>query len=196
MSARIRETFDFNRRQVLSAGLFTALTLVVSPAWGAGPASFIVYGGDILTMEGEAPAYVEALVIQDGLIVFAGSKLEALNRAGAQPKEYDLKGKTLMPGFIDPHLHPVQGASMLMPKYATPFDWKFPWGNAPAVRGHDAFLEKKSGATAPLCQRRPSLLWSGVISLHFMEIWNGRCWTQFPKLARSLSGPILLMNSI
>ena len=85
MSARIRETFDFNRRQVLSAGLFTALTLVVSPAWGAGPESFIFYGGDILTMEGEAPAYVEALVIQDGLIVFAGSKLEALNRAGAQP---------------------------------------------------------------------------------------------------------------
>ena len=167
MSARIRETFDFNRRQVLSAGLFTALTLVVSPAWGAGPASFIVYGGDILTMEGEAPAYVEALVIQDGLIVFAGSKLEALNRAGAQPKEYDLKGKTLMPGFIDPHLHPVQGASMLMPKYATPFDWKFPWGNAPAVRGHDAFLEKIRSYSASLpTASEPLVVWGYLAPFH------------------------------
>ena len=27
-------------------------------------------------------------------------------------------------------------------KFATPFDWKFPWGDAKAVRGHDAFIAK------------------------------------------------------
>ncbi len=70
---------------------------------GNGPAS-IYLNGDILTMEGDAPAYVEALVEQDGLIVFAGSRREAARQfPGAMPR--DLRGRTLLPGFIDGHGH-------------------------------------------------------------------------------------------
>lgn len=64
----------------------------------------LYHGGKILTMETKNPQYAEAIVSQDGKIVFVGDKATAQSRfAGA--KEYDLDGKTLLPGFIDPHSH-------------------------------------------------------------------------------------------
>lgn len=65
--------------------------------------STIYYGGDIVTMEGESPEYVEALVAHEGKIVFVGEKSEALKKYDG--KEVDLKGKSMFPGFIDGHAH-------------------------------------------------------------------------------------------
>jgi predicted amidohydrolase YtcJ len=69
----------------------------------AGTASLYL-NGDILTMEGDLPTYVEALVERNGVIVFAGSRREAL-RAYPQAQRRNLRGKTLVPGFIDGHGH-------------------------------------------------------------------------------------------
>jgi len=66
----------------------------------ANPATVYV-NGDILTMQGDTPQYVEALVVQNDKIMFAGDKVQALAQAGANPTLYDLNGRTLMPGFID-----------------------------------------------------------------------------------------------
>jgi predicted amidohydrolase YtcJ len=63
--------------------------------------STVYFNGDILTMQGDSPQYVEALVVQNDKITFAGDKVQALAQAGAQPTLHDLKGHTLMPGFID-----------------------------------------------------------------------------------------------
>jgi predicted amidohydrolase YtcJ len=104
--------------------------------------STVYYNGDILTMEGNKPAYAEAVVVKDGKILFVGSKDEAMKQAGEGHTMIDLEGKTLMPGFIDPHLHPNLGCFILNTKFATPFDWSFPWGKVNAVRGHKAFIDK------------------------------------------------------
>jgi predicted amidohydrolase YtcJ len=64
----------------------------------------LYFGGDILTMEGESPVYVEALVERDGKIVFVGSRADA-DEAFANTQKVNLNGKTLVPGFIDGHLH-------------------------------------------------------------------------------------------
>lgn len=63
--------------------------------------STVFFNGDILTMQGEKPQYVEALYVQNDKIIFAGDKAQALAQAGADPTLHDLKGHTLMPGFID-----------------------------------------------------------------------------------------------
>lgn len=63
----------------------------------------IYYGGDIVTMKGDTPEYVEALVVKDGKIEFVGNKAEALKKF--KGKEVDLKGKPMFPGFIDGHCH-------------------------------------------------------------------------------------------
>ncbi|QBN19357.1 amidohydrolase [Flavobacterium nackdongense] len=102
----------------------------------------VYYNGDILTMEGDNATYAEAVVVKDGKITFLGSKDEAMKQAGQGHAMVDLEGKTLMPGFIDPHLHPNLGCFILNTKFATPFDWSFPWGKVNAVRGHKAFIDK------------------------------------------------------
>tara|TARA_R110000782_G_scaffold35821_1_gene85596 strand:- start:2994 stop:3146 length:153 start_codon:yes stop_codon:yes gene_type:complete len=45
----------------------------------AGPDT-IIHGGPILTMNGDEPAYVDAMVVKDGKIVFAGSDADAMRR--------------------------------------------------------------------------------------------------------------------
>ena len=67
--------------------------------------SAVYVGGDILTMRGTSPEYVEGLAIKDGKILFAGPRLEAQRLAGTDAKIVDLGGKTLLPGFIDTHGH-------------------------------------------------------------------------------------------
>jgi predicted amidohydrolase YtcJ len=64
----------------------------------------LYYGGDILTMEGDTPNYVEAVVVQGGRIAFVGARAEAEERF-ADAQRVDLAGKTLLPGFIDAHGH-------------------------------------------------------------------------------------------
>ncbi|MEY2854956.1 MAG: hypothetical protein RL030_2088 [Pseudomonadota bacterium] len=106
------------------------------------PATAIYFGGDILTMEGDVPTYAEAVAVKGGTISFVGAKAEALKQQGAGTTLVDLQGKTLMPGLIDPHLHPILGSVILNTKFASPFDWIFPWGDAKAVLGHEAFMAR------------------------------------------------------
>lgn len=63
------------------------------------------YNGDIITMEGDSAIYAEAVVVKDGTISFVGSKDEAMKAAGAGHQMVDLKGKTMLPGFLDAHSH-------------------------------------------------------------------------------------------
>ncbi|MDM9631006.1 amidohydrolase [Robiginitalea aurantiaca] len=65
----------------------------------------VYYGGDILTMEGDTPQYVEALVERNGKIEYAGASAEAMSVAGPGHAMVNLNGKTLLPGLIDGHAH-------------------------------------------------------------------------------------------
>ena len=65
----------------------------------------LYYGGDIITMAGETPSYVEAVVQREGEIIFTGSKEEAMTLYSGKVEEMDLKGKTMLPGFVDGHGH-------------------------------------------------------------------------------------------
>lgn len=68
-------------------------------------ADVIYSGGDIVTMEGDKPNYAEALAVKNGKILFVGSKAEAEKFKGEKTQMNDLKGQTLLPGFIDAHSH-------------------------------------------------------------------------------------------
>ena len=70
----------------------------------------IFFGGDIITMEGDNANYAEAIVVKEGKIIFVGSKAEAVKMQSENTQTNDLKGKTLLPGFIDAHSHITMGA--------------------------------------------------------------------------------------
>lgn len=60
--------------------------------------------GPIITMDGPKPRYAEALVVQKGGIAFVGSQ-RAARAQFPHAVQRDLKGQTLLPGFIDSHGH-------------------------------------------------------------------------------------------
>jgi predicted amidohydrolase YtcJ len=68
-------------------------------------ADVLFTGGEILTMRGATPEYVESLAVKDGKILFAGPLADGRTLAGPATKTVDLAGKTLLPGFIDTHGH-------------------------------------------------------------------------------------------
>ncbi|MDQ8014138.1 MAG: amidohydrolase [Flavobacterium nitrogenifigens] len=68
-------------------------------------AATVYYGGDILTMNGDREKYAEALAVKDGKILYVGDKNAAIKSAGENPVMIDLKGNTMLPGFLDPHSH-------------------------------------------------------------------------------------------
>jgi predicted amidohydrolase YtcJ len=65
----------------------------------------LYHGGDIVTMRGMEPEYVESLAVRDGKILFTGTVADAKSKFGANAKLVDLGGKTMLPGFIDTHGH-------------------------------------------------------------------------------------------
>ena len=85
--------------KIFKIGLPAFLLLIAAQVF-AGSAS-VYFNGDILTMEGDKPQYVEAVVVKGKKIAYVGSMRDALNEAGANPDIHDLKGQTLIPGFID-----------------------------------------------------------------------------------------------
>jgi len=67
-------------------------------------ADTIYFGGPIVTMDERNPS-AEAVAVQDGIIVAVGNKISVMQLASNNTTTVDLKGKTLLPGFIDPHFH-------------------------------------------------------------------------------------------
>ncbi|WP_419653478.1 hypothetical protein [Thiolapillus sp.] len=100
------------------------------------------YGGDIVTMEGDEPTYVEAVMERGGRIIYAGPRVSAVNNFAGETIEVDLQGKTLMPGFIEPHAHPVSiGAFILANDIVAPHEWRMPHKTYPGVSGKENYLK-------------------------------------------------------
>jgi predicted amidohydrolase YtcJ len=86
--------------KLLAALLMAQCSLV----FAASNADTIFYGGDIVTMNKAQPA-AEAVAIQGGKIVKVGSLSQVKSLQGKDTKLINLNGQTLMPGFVEPHVH-------------------------------------------------------------------------------------------
>lgn len=89
------------------------LTMTVGGVWfwlspPTTPDAVLFHGGRIVTMNPEQPS-PEAMLVRSGRIVALGN-LADMRAEGGGATPYDLKGNSLMPGFIEPHSHPVAAA--------------------------------------------------------------------------------------
>ena len=94
----------FAKSIVIGTGSLVSTSALAQPAGrdanrGAPPAA-VYYNGTILTMEGDAPRYADAVAVKDGRIAFVGAKAQALAAVG-DATDIDLAGRTMLPGFID-----------------------------------------------------------------------------------------------
>lgn len=65
----------------------------------------ILHNGDFWTVNASAPR-AEAVAIARGRFLAVGKNSEVMNLAGPAVKKIDLRGRTVLPGFIDAHSHP------------------------------------------------------------------------------------------
>ncbi len=108
--------------------LLAAILLAQSAAALAnGNADTIFYGGPIVTVNGKNEE-VQALAIQNGKIVAVGKKHDVIKAWQAPAtKIVDLNGQTLMPGFVEPHVHIIvtsylEGLGVNLSNFALPYD--------------------------------------------------------------------------
>ncbi len=75
-------------------------------------AEIIITNARVITMDPERPR-AEAVALAQGSILAVGSTAEASALAGPQTRVIDARGRTLLPGFVESHLHLVLGANEL-----------------------------------------------------------------------------------
>ncbi|MEQ1484241.1 amidohydrolase [Methyloglobulus sp.] len=105
----------------------------------------------IITMNDSQPT-ATAVAVRDGKILSVGSLEDLKPWLDAHPHEIDrtFDGKIVMPGFIDPHLHPSLGAATLNTDIINAFEWKLPEKTYAAVRGKDAYLARLAQGVAEM----------------------------------------------
>jgi predicted amidohydrolase YtcJ len=86
--------------------IFVLLMLFLSGCAQPEQHSMIFFGGDIITMSDTPSNAIEAVFVQNGRVISLGSRDEVFKLKTGQTKLINLKGKTLMPGFIAVHTHP------------------------------------------------------------------------------------------
>lgn len=89
-----------------------------------GGADIILQGGTVRPMPGAPVA--SAVAVKDGKVLAVGSASDLAGLKTAGTRMVDLNGRTLMPGFIDPHCHTILAALIFeliddvgYPKYPT-----------------------------------------------------------------------------
>jgi predicted amidohydrolase YtcJ len=95
----------------------------------------------IRTMNPGSPT-ATAVAVADGRIVEVGTMESIQPWLDAHPHQIDetFVDKVLMPGFIDPHLHPSLAAILLPMTFITALEWELPDRTVPATQGHDAYI--------------------------------------------------------
>lgn len=98
----------------------------------------------IITME---PGYPEAKYVAtaDGIILGLAQDLnglEAWTTGRNVTVDRQFADRILMPGFIEPHIHPMQTVMMLPIPFISPESWDLPGKNYPAVVGEQAYEQR------------------------------------------------------
>jgi hypothetical protein len=82
------------------------LILTITPLFAV---DLIFFDGHIVTMDEKNPS-IEAVAIHNGIISSIGKKDDIMKLRSWNTKVVNLRGKTLMPGFIEAHCHPIATA--------------------------------------------------------------------------------------
>ena len=100
-------------------------------------ADLILLNGRIATQD-ERRSMVQALAIKDGRILATGSDAEI---GGYQGRKIDLNGRTVIPGLIDSHSHPIRGGLY--------YNLELRWDGVPSLADGLRMLREQAQRTPP-----------------------------------------------
>src|SRR4051795_9452977 len=78
----------------------------ITCAWAA-DADLILHNGKIVTVDAQF-AVRQAIAVKDGKITAVGGDADVLKERGARTRVIDLKGRTVLPGLFDSHVHALE----------------------------------------------------------------------------------------
>ncbi len=96
----------------------SALLLCLASVAGAQTPDTILLNGKILTLDAKS-SVAPAVAIADGRITAVGSADDIRKLAGPGTRVIDLRGRTVIPGLIDSHLHAIRAAL----SFSTEVNW-------------------------------------------------------------------------
>ncbi len=74
-----------------------------------GPADTLYYNGKIVTMWSERPV-VESMTVASGRVLEVGTTQVVGRKTGPRTRQINLHGRTVVPGLMDSHVHPINAA--------------------------------------------------------------------------------------
>jgi predicted amidohydrolase YtcJ len=127
---------------IIRTALFAIAALAAASAAWSQNADTILVNGKILTVDRQFSTRA-AMAIRDGKITAVGSNSDVRKQAGPQTRVIDLQGRTVIPGFIDSHIHAIRAGQT----FTTEVNWVGATSIAEAMnRIHEASLAKKPGS--------------------------------------------------
>lgn len=120
----------------------------------------------IITMNPSWPSG-KAVAVRDGRILEVGT-MDSL-----QPwlerdvcEVHDFGSAVMLPGLIDPHLHPVMAAVLLPMQFVTAMQWHLPWQEVPASDNPQSYVDRLRELEAATPAGEPFFSWGYHGSWH------------------------------
>ena len=128
----------------------------------------------IITMEPALPK-ATAVAVADGRIVAVGSLNSLQSWIDQKGARIDTRfaDKVIMPGFIDPHVHPSLPALLTQFPFIAPDDWSLPTGEFPSAKTPKAYIARLKQLVAQhLDANIPFITWG------YHPLWHGELFRQ------------------
>jgi len=158
--------------------ILAILCLFLSPtSWSAAASdapelidNLVIYTAKkIITMEPALPE-ATAVAVAKGKIVAVGSLKSLSSWTNQTNSRIDrrFEGKVIMPGFIDPHVHPSLPAVLTQFAFIAPDDWSLPTGDFPGAKSPAAYIKRlKKLANQHSDKTIPFIAWG------YHPLWHG-----------------------
>ena len=161
------------------SALVTAVALF--PFASAAPADLVVRGATIHTVD-RTQAHATSFAVANGRFIAVGSETEVSAHIGPNTRLLDLRGKTVVPGFNDAHIHPRP----LFPADA-------PWASVDASPASVSTIDELIAALRKKAAVTPSGQW--INGSRYQETKLGRHPTRADLDAASEAHPITISHS-
>src|SRR5918992_5319815 len=104
------------------------------------PADLALVNGRI-AIQDERRSFVQALAVKDGLVHAVGDSATVRAVCGPDTRTIDLQGRTVIPGLIDSHSHPIRGGLY--------YNLELRWDGVPSLADALRMLREQAQRTPP-----------------------------------------------
>lgn len=122
----------------------------------------------IITMNASLPR-ATAVAVRGDHIVEVGS-IDSMQPWLTQHEhviDSQFENSVIVPGLIDPHLHPAMAAVILPMEFVTAMEWRFPWGTVSPTTTTEGFDQRISELATAHTGDDPLIIWG------HHDLWHG-----------------------